>query len=276
MKNNFLRFLLPSLLLLGVWSCEKEEHKNYLESSTPPVLTSSSTAPLVLTRANAEKTAIRFSWTNPNYRFSTGISSQDVTYILQIDKAGQNFSSPARQEISIAKNLDVTYTVAELNNILTKMDLPENVSHPLDFRVRASLANGTVPLFSNAIRLNVTPYLDVAVPIPTEGTLWITGDAVPSGWSNPLTGTHETTQKFTKVSNTLYELVLNMPGGGYYKLIQHNGNWGTQYHMLPGGTWEGGEFEMRDADPAFIGPPSAGTYKITVNFKTGRYSVVKQ
>jgi hypothetical protein len=46
--------------------------------------------------------------------------------------------------------------------------------------------------------------------------------------------------------------------------------------MLNGGTWEGGSLEKKDADPAFPGAPTAGTYKITVNFQTGTFSVVKQ
>jgi hypothetical protein len=90
--------------------------------------------------------------------------------------------------------------------------------------------------------------------------------------ANPYDGS----QKFTRNSNTLFELVVAMPGGGNYKLIQEQGNWGTQYHMLTGGTWESGKLEKKDADPGFPGPPSAGTYKITVNFQDGVYNVVKQ
>ena len=65
-------------------------------------------------------------------------------------------------------------------------------------------------------------------------------------------------------------------GGGNYKLIQEQGNWDTQYHMLTGGTWNSGDFEKKNSDPGFPGPPSAGTYKITVNFKTGKYTVEKK
>jgi hypothetical protein len=32
---------------------------------------------------------------------------------------------------------------------------------------------------------------------------------------------------------------------------------------------------MRDADPGFPGPPTAGNYKISVDFITGKYTVVK-
>jgi len=59
-------------------------------------------------------------------------------------------------------------------------------------------------------------------------------------------------------------------------LIQTQGVWGTQYHMLAGGTWEGGDFEQKDSDPQFPGPPSPGTYKITVDFQRGKFTAVKQ
>ncbi|MGZ8536995.1 MAG: SusE domain-containing protein, partial [Flavisolibacter sp.] len=205
-----------------------------------------------------------------------GLSSQDVTYILQVDTTGANFSSPAKQEISIANDLSLGFTVKELNAVLAKLNLVENMTHHVEFRLKSSLAGGTVPLYSNVIKMVLTPYLDVAVPIPTNGNLWITGDATGAGWANPLGAPYDVSQKFTKVSNTLYELTLNMPGGGNYKLLQDNGQWGTQYHMLTGGTWNGGSFEKKDSDPGFPGPPSSGTYKITVNFKTGLYTVVKQ
>jgi hypothetical protein len=155
------------------------------------------------------------------------------------------------------------------------MNLNEDVPHNLEMRLRSTLGNGSVPLYSNTTKLTVTPYLDVAVPIPTTGTLWIVGDATKNGWDNPVKAPYDISQKFTKVSNTLYELVVDLPGGGNYKVLQDNGRWDTQYHMITG-TWESGSFEKKDSDPGFPGPPTAGTYKITLNFKSGKYTVVKQ
>ncbi|HET7898900.1 MAG TPA: hypothetical protein VFL47_14545, partial [Flavisolibacter sp.] len=175
----------------------------------------------------------------------------------------------------ISKDLERTFTVKDFNGILTKMNVAEDKPHNIEMRLKATLASGAVPLYSNVIKLTVTPYLDVAVPIPANGNLWIVGDASPNGWANPLQAAYETSHKFTKVSTTLYELTLAMPGGGGYKLIQDNGKWDTQYHMVTG-TWDAGTFEKKDSDPQFPGPPSAGTYKISVNFKTGKYTVVKQ
>jgi hypothetical protein len=276
MKNKLL--LLLSLFAVAFGSCKKDDQMVTFQSATNPVLTASSTTALVLTNAAKDNNAIAFRWNNPNYRFSTGVSSQDVTYTLQVDTtspSGNSFSSSIMQESSVSKDLGVTYTVKDLNAILTKMNLVENMPHSVEFRLKASLVNGALPLYSNVIKMMITPYLDVAVPIPAAGNLWLTGDAVSSGYANPLTGTYATSQKFTKISSTLFQLTVSMLGGGAYKLLQDNGDWSTQYHMTTG-TWNTGSFEKKDSDPGFPGPPSPGTYKITVNFKTGIYTVEKQ
>lgn len=259
-------------------SCKKDEYKIMLESSTAPVLIASSTAPMILSGANKSNVALRFNWTNPDYKFTTGPSSQDVTYTLQIDTTGANFTNPRKQEVSISKDLSREFTVKELNDFfgLTKMNLRYDVPHNIEFRLMASLSGGAAPLFSNVVKIVITPYLDVAVPLPTTEALWITGDAAGSGWANPLGNPYDVNQKFTKVSTTLYTLILPMPGGGNYKLLQDNGRWDTQYHMLPGGKWSEGDFEKKDAEPGFPGPPTAGNYKITVDFITGKYKVEKQ
>jgi hypothetical protein len=62
---------------------------------------------------------------------------------------------------------------------------------------------------------------------------------VGSNWSNPLGSPYDANQKFTKVSNTLYELIVPMIPGGGYKLIQEQGNWSTQYSFLSGSPTSG-------------------------------------
>ncbi len=279
MKNIVKQLISVVVVLALLASCKKDENKISVEASTPPVLTAT---PLVTLGANTTllqtdslKPFMKLSWTNPAYRFTTGISSQNVNYVLQIDTTGSNFTNPNKKEVSISQGLDSSFTVRTFNTLLA--NVMENVPHNIEMRIKATIgAAGSLPLYSNVIKMTVTPYLDVAVPVPAGGNLWITGDAVSSGWSNPLAAPYLSNQKFSKVSTTVYELTLSMPGGGGYKLLQDNGDWSTQYHMKTGGTWDGGEFEKKDADPGFSGPPSAGTYKISVNFKTGRYTVTKQ
>lgn len=279
--KNIVKLIFGSLFLAGVISsCEKDENKVYFEGGTAPVLTASSTASLVLVGSNAANQAIRFEWTNPDYRFTTGLSSQDVSYILQVDTMGANFTSPGLQEVSIARELGVTFTVKELNTILTKLNMLENIPHNIEFRVKSSLVNNSVPLYSNVLKVVITPYLDVAIPISTTNQLFITGDACPSDWTNnpPLA------QKCTQVSNTLYKITMNFIPGKYYKFLTTLNQWQPQYGLKTGsgGTSSSGDLGLNNQTPQYPSDPDAiptpavaGSYEVTVNFKTGRYSVVK-
>ncbi len=272
--KNILKLLFGIIFTTAViLSCKKDENKVYFEGGNNPVLTSSSAASLVLLPVNATQTAITFNWTNPNYKFNTGVSSQNVTYILQIDTTGSDFSNPAIQEASIANNLSVSFTVKELNTYLTKLNLLENIVHNVEFRIKSVLVNNSVPLYSNVLKVVITPYLDVAVPIPPTGELYITGDATGSGWTN----SPPVAQKCNKVSNTEYNITMAFSGGGkYYKFLSTLNQWQPQYG---GNSATGGDFSANmggGSDPDAIPTPSvAGNYKITLNFKTGKYTVVK-
>ena len=270
-------FVIVSLMVV-LTACKKDEKIIYYEGGTNPVLTASRTGTLPLSFATASQHLLKLTWTNPNYKFTTGNSSQDVSYIIEIDTTGANFTNPARQKISIARDLEKSFTVGEFNDfLLNQLQLDSLQTHNIEIRVTSTIGGAAVPLSSNVIKYTgVKPYaIPPKVEPPTNGTLWTVGDAFASGWTNPLLAPHVTSQQFTKISNTLYELTVAMPGGGGYKLIQINGDWGSQYHMLAGGTWEGGDFEKKDADPQFPGPPGAGTYKITVDFQRGKFTVIK-
>jgi starch-binding outer membrane protein SusE/F len=268
------------LLLMAVllWSCEKQENKIYYDGGTAPVLTSSTNAvKLNPPPADESLVALKLNWTNPDYTFTTGVSSQDVSYTLEMDTLGATFGSSIKYTTTIAKALSRDFTVLELNSILgNTMLLKPARQYTIQTRITSSLASNAVPLTSNNVSFTATPYAPPPkVELPAAGTLWATGDAFTSGWSNPLGVPYDVSQKFTKVSSTLYELIVTMPGGGNYKLIQEQGNWGSQYHMKTGSS-AGGTFEKKDADPAFPGPSGAGTYKITVDFQLGTFTVVKQ
>lgn len=283
MNKNISHLLLVSTVLLAFMACKKIENQVIFNGGTAPVLTASSAGPIVLIKDKKTDNAITLSWTNPQYMFNTGVSSQNVNYILQVDTAGKNFSTAKLQEMSISSDLGVTLTAQQLNSFLSKMEFTAGVVQAIDMRVKATLANGSVPLTSNAVTVKVNPYLDFAVEPPgstaanyLDGNLWIVGDAVASGWSNPLPAPYDITQKFTRVDIMHYEATITFIGGGGYKLIQTQGVWGTQYHALDGsvGAALSGSFEKKDSDPQFPSP-GAGKYKIQVNFQTGKYTLTK-
>jgi hypothetical protein len=197
---------------------------------------------------------------------------------LQVDTTGANFTSRNLQEISIANDLGVTYTVKAFNAILTKVNLLENIPHDVEFRIKAALVNNTVPRYSNVIKINITPYLDVAVPIPPTGELYVTGTAVPSGYDN----NPPASQKFAKISKTEYTITLDFTSGKEYKFLSTLTQWQPQYGGSTGSTANGGDMGYNmglpgQKDPPAIPTPSqGGKYKITANFKTGKYLVEKK
>jgi hypothetical protein len=257
-------------------ACEKAEEKEIFLGGKLPVLTASVSGSVPLSFDTQDQQAVKFSWTNPEYQFASGISSQNVSYVLEIDEVGKNFAGANKKSISVSNDLSVSYTQRQFNIILSDLKLALGKPASIEVRLTASIGAVYTKFNSNSIRFNVTPFAPPPkVSIPTQVNLWVIGDAFESGWNNPLPDPFVNSQKFTKVSETIYELVVNFKGGGAYKMLQDNGVWGTQYHMVQGDA-NGGIFEKKDADPAFVGPSTPGSYKIVVNFQDGVFTVTKQ
>jgi starch-binding outer membrane protein SusE/F len=284
MKNK-LFFPLISFTLLMLCSCEKKIDKIFYEGGNPPSLAASRNGAkdtVVLEPGTEANTAIVFQWTNPDYKFTTGLSSQDVSYTLEMDTLGANFSSSKKYITVISRDLSRTFTVGELNGILGNsmvLQLDPRRFYTLQVRVISSISS-TVKLTSNVVSIVTKPFAPPPkVQPPASGTLWVTGDAFGDPkWPNPVPPPQDVSWMFTKVSNTLYSLIVHMVGGGGYKVIQQQGNWDTQFHALDNAhrSWSGGDFEQKNSDPTFPGAPDAGNYKITLDFQLGTYTVVKQ
>jgi hypothetical protein len=266
-KINYL--VLASLCLL---SCEKEEDRVTFKGGNSPVLVSSSTSDLVLTKEKADYSSLQFQWTNPEYEFSNGANTQDVLYTLEIDMEGADFSSEKRIAIGITRDLSTNFTVRQLNNTLSVMELEDYVPHGFEFRIRANLSNGSVPVYSNVVKINVTTFLDVVYPVPDK--LFITGGATPKGW---MAGgdAPEASQEFTKINTYTFQITgLVMAANGPFLFVPVYGNWDNKYGFTgakEANNVNGDSFKPGGED--FKAPSASKAYKITVNFKTGRYSI---
>jgi hypothetical protein len=275
MKNILKLFCIP-LLLMVLASCSKKENIDYLEKSTPPVFTHlAGDTTLVLTKLTEKVVAARFGWTNPDFQFTTGVSSQGVTYTIQADTTGKHFTTEAHDLTSVDNDFTLTATQGDFNKWLSPLGLQVDSAHKVELRVKASVKGSAASAYSNIIPFTITPYLDVKVPVPVDGTLWALGSAFASSWDNPMLAPYNSTQQFTKVSDTKYELVVNFVGGGNFKLIQAQGNWDTQYRPAYSSSvpFSSGDFEQKNADPGWDGPAAPGQYKITVDFITGKYKI---
>jgi len=276
MKKIIQSLIYLSIAIVFFVSCEKDEAKDTFVSGTTPVFAASVKDSIGLNFNTENDNAVTFSWSNPNYQFASGVSSHNVSYSLEIDTAGANFNGKNKITVSISQDLTVTYTQKAFNILISDLKVRTGRVAQLEMRVLASIGSKATSIASNKLVFKVLPYAPPPkVPVPTAGTLWVTGNAFASGWSNPLPAPFDMSQKFTKVSDTQYELVVDMLSSGNYKLIQEQGVWGTQYKKLAGDA-SSGTFEKKDADPGFDAPAVAGRYKIVVDFQAGTYTVTKQ
>ena len=278
---NKLSFLLAMVAFFG---CEKVENKISYEGGTPPVLTGSAST-VRLEPGEENNIALRLAWTNPNYKFTTGLSSQDVKYTLEIDTLGGNFSSGKKYTTVFAKDLVKAYTVGELNAILgnsMRLQLDPRRNYTLQARVISSLGIGTdaAKLTSNIITFTASPFPPppkVATPINDE--LWIVCGASQGGWNNPLATPFITSQKFTRRSRTLYDITVNFAANDGYLALPVMGSWGAKYCFDDGVTRnpDGGDFVLKGGGGRdFLSPTPAGTFKITMDFQLGKFTVVRQ
>ena len=109
--------LLLILLTTGIFfSCKREISPIYYEGGTAPVLTASRSGTIPLSFANKDLEAVKLSWTNPDYKFTTGVNSQNVTYQVELDTTGANFTNPQKKVFSISSDLSLTLTQNDLND----------------------------------------------------------------------------------------------------------------------------------------------------------------
>lgn len=260
-------------------SCKKDDNPIYFSGGTAPVLTASlaanSTIPMSF--ANKDNEAVRFMWSNPSYGFSTGISSQDVSYTLEIDTAGSNFTNPNRRQVSISKDLMKTFTQGELNDILlNNMLLTSLKLYNLEFRLKSNLANNTntPELISNVFKLRVTPYaIPPKVDPPVSGELFLVGNATPGQWNNPVP---VPTQKFTQVNPLLYEITIPITGGNSYLILPVNGSWADKYGFDGANNANNTDVDnFRRGGGDIKAPAVSGNYKIVLDFQRGRFTATK-
>lgn len=280
MKNKlFISLVSCAVLILS--ACEKKIDKIYYEGGNPPAL-NASTANVTLEPGLEANTALVLKWTNPDYTFTTGISSQDVSYILEMDTLGANFSSSIKYTTVIARDLSKTFSVDELNGILGNIMLLQLIprrTYTLQLRVTSSISSA-VKLVSNVVSFTAKPFAPPPkVPPPAGGHLYLVGDATPGAWNNPVPLPD---QEFTKISSTLYQIVIPLTGGKHFLFLPVNGDWSNKYacHDKTTQPPTGGDFGYNGGNSYYnddmVGPTVDGNYKITVDFQYGKYTIVKQ
>ena len=279
MKTLISKLFFISVVFVGLNSCTKDQAIDTFNGGTAPVLTANQTGTIPLSYATKDNEAVKLSWTNPNYQFASGISSQDVSYVLDIDTTGANFTNPNRKSLTISKDLSISISQSTLNDyLLNQMQLFVGAPHNIEMRITATINSSVATtLYSNVLKFVVTPYaIPPKVAPPTTSKLYLVGSATAGGWNNPVP---TPSQQFTQVSPTFYTITVALTGGQEYLFIPLNGDWGHKFACNktaspPDGN-AGGDFGF-DWSDNFPGPTTTGTYKIDVDFQRGKFIVTKQ
>lgn len=282
MKKHFNKSIVIICMLMVFAACKKNEATiTYSGQATPSVLTATvangDTIPLNI--PDSLNGAIVFSWTNPNYVFSNGISSLNVNYNLEIDTVGSNFTNPNLIQIGIPSALGDTFTVSDLNfQLFGNLRLQTGVPHNIAVRIVSSLNDGSLPLYSNTLNFIVTPYaIPPKVNPPSSGDLYITGAATNDGWMVAGDVTTVGGQQMTLVPGSnglIYTITISLTGGQQFLVVPVAGDWGNKYATADGsgGSTSGGTFALNAANN-FNAPATTGTYTVTFNFQTGVYTI---
>ena len=278
MKTLITKLFFISVSLIFLASCSKDETIDTFNGGTAPVLSASVSGTIPLAVATQSNVSVIFSWTNPNYQFATGVSSQNVSYLLEIDTLGANFTNPNKLSISISSNLNYTYLDATLNSALSnQLNLAVGVKHTIQVRITSSISSTTstaTNLVSNVLQFNVTPWAPPPVVAPpASGTLFITGSATPKGWMVGGTPSSVSGQQLTQVTPLLYKITLPLTGGQQFLIVPVAGDWSNKYATSNASSNPSGDSFSYNAANNFNGPTTSGTYTITFNFQTGKYTI---
>src|SRR5689334_17835110 len=265
MKNLIKILLLSAVISVLYTACDKVDDLPYYENGQKVELTPSVTT-LAPPAADSNKTVLTLSWTNPNY----ATDSSNVKFVIEIDSTGKNFANAAQK--IVMKSLFTSFTAKELNTILLAKGYAFNVPVDMDVRVISSYANNNDRFISTPVKIKMTPYkIPPKVALPTSNRVFIVGDATTFGWTNDPAPAFPAAREFARLDETTWGGIMYLKGSGAWKLLQTQGNWDTQFHMVDGGTATAGSFVQQNADPGFPSPSVAGWYKIILDFQTGKY-----
>lgn len=241
MKFWINKLFILCILSLSLFACKKDEDIVKVQTGTTPTL-STSVSNVVLSEENEEQDALSLTWTASDFGYPAA-----VNYMLQIDKAGNNFANA--DSIDLANALSRTYTVKQLNNLAIKLGLTPGEAGKLQARIVASVSPYVEPAISNTIDLTVTPYAAaVAMPI-----LYVPG--AYQGW------TPATANKIADRTNTgNYEGYIFFPAGELEFKITPEPNWDSDWGDDTDGT--SGRLKVKGAN---LKVPASGFYLLKAN-----------
>ncbi len=240
--NTKLFPLMAALLLFLVGGCEKQGEINpspALRLRARPVITAPADGSALELKENQAANPFVITWTPADFNFRAA-----ATYTVEIDRAGNNFKDAV--VLGTSNSTSLASTVEKLNTALfTALELPGEEASDVEMRLAVTINPNVDVVYSDPIRLRVTPYTIVIV----YPQLQVPGSY--QGW-NPA---DNTTIIFSAKSNNRYE--------GYIYFKDDN----TEYKYTVGPSWaenygDDGADGTLDRNGANIVAGPAGVYRL--------------
>lgn len=232
-------------------SCQQSE--DVIISNGEPVALSLSSTELVLSQKAYANNALSISWTHGSNQ-GTGSS---ISYILEIDKAGNNFGNAKIYDLGKGV-YEKSFSVFGLNDlILNNWGVQPGVSVKFETKVTANVTDETVEDGVTEIKtFSVTPYK------PVSSELYIVGDATPNGWN--ITGATALTPSASKPWVFTYQGQLRT--GNFKFAISQDECWCQDFYTQDPANAEMMVYnEGGSGDDVQWQISESGNYKLTVN-----------
>lgn len=243
--KNILKSILALAIVTGFTSCEDEQDLLFTQ---PPasfaILSPVSGDAVVLDPATPTNPGLSLTWKAADYGTPT-----EVTYTVQVDKAGDEFDSPI--DVVSTTNTFATIISETLNGASVAAGLTPFSQGGLDVRIRSTVGTtSSQPLYSSVITYLVTPYSTELPKLAVPGN--------HQGW-NPPTAPRIAASGYGK---TDFEGYIRLDGG--FKFVgpdaSGNYNWGNT-DWGDDGTLSGVLAESGETDITAI----AGYYRVEAN-----------
>lgn len=232
--------------MISLAACEKDEVKTVIQPGAAPTLTSSANN-ITLSQSNSGNNAVTYTWTPVTFGYQAVVS-----YSLQFDKKGGDFSSPISFDAGSATTK--TLTVNDLNSVYQSKGLVSTTAAPtataLDARVVASIGANAPTVTSAVLGVTATPYSFCAQPAAAQA--WSIIGPAGKDWNT------DVALQYNCVTKTYtYTGPLN---ADKFK-FRYGAQWKDGLDL--GGTWSstGGSLSQGGSD---IAVPAAGTYTIVL------------
>ncbi len=248
------KLTLVGLLLPLIWSCSAIDEPPII----PQLPATIASAPSSITLIGEDEEEVVVFNVNPA-DFGTPM---EVTYIIQMDRPGNNFANAA--DLGSSTSTTVEVKAADINRRAVSRGIIAGEAGPMEFRVRAVPSRSLSALEGAAVTINVTTFAD---PVALRN-LFLVGEATARGWNN----NDNNPALFRDPENPDLFVYSGFFNAGGFKVLENLGAWQPQY-----GTNDGTSIAVNPgngSDPDVFNVPAAGYYTFTFDLAAETFSLV--